>query len=89
MQNLIKTTITLPEDLFQLAKMKAVKDKTNLSALVRAGLLQQILPQKSQKQQPNIMSFFGSLKSVAKASSYTEARKKTAIKLSKKYQTYE
>ncbi len=61
MQNLIKTTITLPQDLFQLVKMKAVQDKTNVSALVRLGLIQQIHSQKSEKSKKSITSFFGSL----------------------------
>lgn len=42
MTNLVKTTITLPEDLFMAIKMKAVREKTNVSALLRLGLIKQL-----------------------------------------------
>jgi len=38
MSNLIKTTITLPEEILQIAKIKAVQEKTTLSNLIREGL---------------------------------------------------
>lgn len=64
MQTLIKTTITLPEELYQLAKMKAVQEKTNLSALIRVGLLRQIHYQPSEKSKKTITSFFNSLPNI-------------------------
>lgn len=39
MANMIKTTITLPEDLYMLAKMKAAREKTNVSDIIRKVLL--------------------------------------------------
>lgn len=47
MKNIVRTTITLPEDLLQEAKIKAVMEKTSLSDLIRKGLEEQVksLPQ--------------------------------------------
>lgn len=44
MANLVKTTITLPEDLFLAIKMKAVREKTNVSAIIRKHILTDIRP---------------------------------------------
>lgn len=38
MKNLVKTTVTIPEDMLQAAKLKAVHEKTTLSHLIREGL---------------------------------------------------
>ncbi len=36
--NLVKTTVTIPEDLLRMAKLKAVQEKTTVSDLIRDGL---------------------------------------------------
>lgn len=61
MPQLIKTTITLPEELFQLARMKAVQEKVNLSILVRRGLMQQLQTAKQASTQKSISTYFSSL----------------------------
>ncbi|MBI5620538.1 hypothetical protein HY949_02050 [Candidatus Gottesmanbacteria bacterium] len=42
MPQMIRTTLLLPEDLLQMAKMVAVQQKTTVSAMVREGLGQRI-----------------------------------------------
>lgn len=42
MKNLLRTTVILPEDLLQEAKIKAVLEKSSLSDLIRKGLEDQI-----------------------------------------------
>lgn len=44
MKNLIRTTITLPADILQEARIKAVLEKTTLSGLIRKILEKQIAP---------------------------------------------
>lgn len=77
MQMMIKTTITIPEDLLQMAKIKAVQEKTNLSALIRKGLLKQIDAPEVSKRATSIQSFFNTLPSnqmpVSKHSSHLDA----------------
>lgn len=48
MQKLIRTTITLPEDLLQEAKIQAVKEKTTLSGLIRQKLTKINIPSKKE-----------------------------------------
>ena len=42
MQTLVKTTITLPEDLLQQAKIRAIHKNVTLSQLIRNGLAKEI-----------------------------------------------
>ena len=45
--NYIKTTVTIPEDLIEDAKIYAARKKTNLSSLIRDGLRNQIKEMRS------------------------------------------
>lgn len=38
MKDLVKTTVTVPEDLLRIAKLTALQEKTNLSSIIREGL---------------------------------------------------
>jgi len=49
MKNIIRTTITLPEDVLEKAKLVAVLEKTTLSGLLRKMLEKQITPVKKSK----------------------------------------
>ena len=44
MSNLVKTTITLPEDILHKAKLAAVKEKTTVSQLIREALDNRLNP---------------------------------------------
>lgn len=49
MKNITRTTITLPEDILEKAKLVAVLEKTTLSGLIRKILEKQITSVKSNK----------------------------------------
>lgn len=42
MANLIKTTVTIPEDILQMVKLKAVQEKTTLSDIIRNALKREV-----------------------------------------------
>lgn len=42
MADLVKTTVTLPEEIFRLAKITALQEKTTLSKLIREALDQRL-----------------------------------------------
>lgn len=45
--NLLRTTVTLPEDLLKIAKLASVEEGKTLSQLVREGLKERVLKGKS------------------------------------------
>lgn len=49
MANLVKTTVTIPEDILQAAKMTAVREGTTLSSIVRDALKVKLNPRKGRK----------------------------------------
>lgn len=42
MSNLVRTSVLIPEDLLQMAKLKAVKEKTTVSDMIRNVLHDQV-----------------------------------------------
>lgn len=49
MADLVKTTVTIPEDILQAAKLQAVREKTTLSSLIREALRGKVASRKKRK----------------------------------------
>jgi len=62
MTNLVKTTITIPEDLLQQAKLTAVKEKITLSDTIRQALAVRIYGKTKQRDVKNPMKLAGKYK---------------------------
>ncbi len=59
MQNLVKTTLTIPEELLQQAKITAIKENTTLSQLVREGLFERVQLKRSPSKSKDPMRLLG------------------------------
>lgn len=62
MTNLVKTTVTIPEDLLQQAKLTAVKEKITLSDTIRQALADRIYGKTNQKNVKDPMKLAGKYK---------------------------
>lgn len=49
MSDLVKTTITLPEDLLQKAKLMAIREKTTLSKVMRVAIEDKVSQKRGRK----------------------------------------
>lgn len=65
MANLLRTTITLPEDLLEMAKLVSVKEKKTLSELIRESLREKISRRKPLYSKKELFSLAGSIDSDA------------------------
>ena len=62
MSNLIKTTITVPEDLLDKAKFRALQEKKTLSMLIRESLYERVfypIKEKKKEKKKDPTSFLG------------------------------
>lgn len=62
MAKLVKTTVTIPEHMLQRAKIKAIEEKTSLSALIRQALenrLSLTQPKRKQLKKRDPLRFLG------------------------------
>ena len=62
MKNLVKTTVTIPEDILQAAKFTAFNEKTTLSSLIREALKKRIYGGKSSSIKKNPIKLLGKFK---------------------------
>ena len=62
MSQLVKTTIMLPEELLQMAKYTAVREKTTVSGLIKTSLEQRLNGRIKKKQVKDPMSSLGKLR---------------------------
>lgn len=63
MANLLRTTITLPEDLLEMAKLVSVKEKITLSELIRESIREKISRRKPLYSKKELFSLMGSIDS--------------------------
>lgn len=63
MTNLLRTTITLPEDLLEMAKLICIKEKKTLSELVRESIKEKVRREKPLYSKKELFSLMGSIKS--------------------------
>lgn len=63
MTNLLRTTITLPEDLLEMAKLVSIKEKKTLSELIRESIKEKISRKKAPYSKKRLFALMGSIKS--------------------------
>jgi len=63
MANLLRTTITIPEDLLEMAKLISVKEKKTLSELIRESIEEKIGRRKPPYSKKELFSLAGSIDS--------------------------
>jgi len=63
MANLLRTTITVPEDLLKKAKLTAVKEEKTLSESIREALEEKIAPKSPLYSKKELFSLAGSIES--------------------------
>lgn len=63
MTNLLRTTITLPEDLLEMAKLVSIREKKTLSELIRESIKEKISRKKALYSKKRLFSLMGSIKS--------------------------
>lgn len=63
MANMLRTTITLPEDLLEMAKLFSIKEKKTLSELIRESIREKISRKKPLYSKKELFSLMGSIKS--------------------------
>lgn len=63
MVNMLRTTITLPEDLLEMAKLVSIKEKKTLSELIRESIREKIGRKKPLYSKKRLFSLMGSINS--------------------------
>ena len=63
MTNLLRTTITLPEDLLETAKLVSIKEKKTLSEFIRESIKEKVSRKRSLYSKKRLFSLAGSIDS--------------------------
>lgn len=63
MSNLLRTTITLPEDLLEMAKLVSIKEKKTLSEFIRESIKEKVARKKPLYSKKRLFALAGSIDS--------------------------